>query len=185
MIRLFSIFGLIFCLIGCNKDSPIPDRYTGTANALKNGASWEAVCYVDSIRIHDWSYPPYYILRMEVYEHRGFIRESFGISAFKLNHNTQKILRPYNDNPEGLVAGSYLTIKDDGDVLGDIYDLDTTATKDFIQITDFNERKEEVEGVFNVTFVISRDDGDGPTPPEKLEFTNGKFTAKVDPAWFE
>lgn len=176
------LFILIFGFIACSSDDDIgPDIYTGTATALKNGEAWSSVAYFDEINTS----PSSFILRADVYNNEGLWRETFDIRRIQPNLNIQEITSTNNQNDLGLLSADYGTLIDDGDVVGDIYSLDTNATNNFIQITSYNSSRAEIEGIFNVSFILTRDDGDGDVPPQTLEFTNGEFTVKVQREWFE
>ncbi len=173
---------MLWFISSCNVEvNPIPNIYTGIATALKNGEEWNSVTYFDEIE----SEPSLFILRADVYNNTGFWRETFDIRRIQGNMDIQEITTPNNQNELYLLSSNYGTLIDDGDVVGDIYSLDTTATNNFIQITNYNSFKAEIEGIFNVSFILTKDDKQGPVPPQTLVFTNGKFTAKVKRNWFE
>ncbi|UZS00079.1 hypothetical protein [Chondrinema litorale] len=178
----FRIFVLLTVLIlGCSEeDSLIPEVYTGKVTALKNGESWESLAYFDSLE----HIPNRYILKAHVYNENSFWRETFDIRKLKASYEIQPIISYETSEPEK-VSSHYNTMIDDGDVVGDIYSLDTTITNHYFQITDYDASKQEITGVFQVSFILTRDDGEGETPPQKLEFTDGKFTVKVNNDWFE
>jgi len=167
------LFLTAILFFSCSNDDAIPDIYTGEVTALKNGETWTAKCYMSSITDST------YILRADTFSEQGFWRETFDIRQFVINFKKQKIVTLNRQNQKGLISANYSTIIDDGDVVGDIYELDTTATDNFIQILNYNASKNYIEGIFNVSLNLSRDDEDGPTPPEKLEFTYGTFRAKI------
>ena len=62
---------------------------------------------------------------------------------------------------------------------------DTTSTNNYIQLTKIDKKKCEISGVFNLRLKLISDDGDGPTPPETIEFTNGQFRSRVKREWIE
>lgn len=182
--RLIFLLSIILCFSSCNEDDASPEKYTGEASALKNGEEWLAKAYVDIITIPEIAAPPTFILRANVYNEQGLWREAFDIRQFEMEFNQQKIVLN-EQNFKGQISSDFVTLIDDGDVLGDIYKLDTTSNNNFIQITNYNSSRALLEGIFNVSFILFRDDGEGDVPPEKLKFTNGKFTAKVKKEWFE
>ncbi len=182
MVRQLILFILILGLMACNKDDGlIPDIYTGTATALKNGEEWNSLVSFDEMS----SFPSSFILSTGVYNNEGHLREIFDIRRIRPNMNIQEITSTDNQNDLDLLSADYSTILDDGDVLGDIYDLDTTATDNFIQITNYNASRAEIKGIFNVSLVLTRDSNEPGTPPQNLVFTNGRFTVKVQREWFE
>ncbi len=177
--RLIFLLSIILFTTSCKEDDASPDKYTGEASALKNGQEWVAQSFLDQVTDST------HIFRGNVYNNQGFRRECFDIRHFRSVFHKQQIVTVDRLNEFGLISTDYNTVLDDGDVLGDIYKLDKTASNNFIQITNYSSSKAEVEGVFNVTMILSRASNDGGTPPEKLEFTNGKFRVKVKREWFE
>lgn len=175
---------LILALGACSKDdgSLIPNIYTGTASALKNGKEWSSLAYFEVMNSYN---PKTFILRTDVYNDSGIWRETFDIRRILPNFDIQEITSTDNQNTLDLLSAGYGTLIEDGDVVGDIYELDTTATNNFIQITNYNSERAEIKGKFNVSLVLTRDDGYGDVPPQTLEFTNGEFTVKVEREWFE
>lgn len=73
----------------------------------------------------------------------------------------------------------------DGDVLGDIYELDTLESSNFLLLTNIDPREKKIEGIFNINLKIKRDDGIGLSPPSKITFSNGIFQSRMDPEWLK
>lgn len=183
MLKQFILFILIFGLMACSKDdNPVPNIYTGIATASKNGEKWVSLAYFDVVNS---SNPQSFILRTDIYNNVGFWRETFAIVRIQPNFDVQEITSTDNQNDPNLLSIYYSTLLDDGDILGDIYDLDTTATNNFIQIISYNSSRAEIKGTFNVSLILTRDSNDAGTPPQHLIFTNGEFTVKVHREWFE
>ena len=204
MLRLVFAWIILLFLITCNQEEElkISGIYTGTVSALKNGEGWstlaQAGCWSAStaLKVPD---SLYFFLEADVYNNGkgrvpnskadplpgyAFLAESFKIRKFRLTSEKQYITSVDDRNQSGLISSYYLTVIG-GDALGDIYDLDTTASNNFIQITNYDSSKAEIEGIFNVTLFLSKDGNDGKVPPEKLEFTKGRFTVKVEKDCFE
>lgn len=184
MVKHLILFILIFSFMACNKDNGnlVPDIYTGTASATKNGEEWNSLAYFDEINS---SNPSLFILRMDIYNNAGIWRETFDIRRIQASFEVQEITSIDNQNELGLLSADYSTILFDGDVVGDIYGLDTTATNKIIQITSYNSSRAEIKGIFNVSLILTRDSNEPGTPPQNLVFTNGEFTVKVQREWFE
>jgi hypothetical protein len=180
--RLIFLILIFLFTISCKEDDASPNIYTGEASALKNGTEWRSVVMINENN-HDTQLS--LILSMNTYNKEGFAREGLIIYKVKNSFNKQLIYDTEIDSKFDSIGCHFSTFIDDGDVVGDIYKLDATATNNFIQITNYSSSKAEVEGVFNVSLILSRDDGEGDAPPEKLEFTNGKFRVKVKREWFE
>ncbi|MDE0471291.1 MAG: hypothetical protein OXH57_05070 [Ekhidna sp.] len=204
MLRLVFTWIILLFLTTCNQEEElkIPGIYTGTVSALKNGERWSALARADCWSASTSSKVPdslYFFLDADVYNNGkgpvpsstadplpgyAFLTESFVIRKFRLTSEKQYITSIDNQNQLALVSSYYLTVVG-GDVLGDKYDLDTTATSNFIQIINYDSSKAEIEGIFNVTLSLSKDANDGKVPPEKFEFTEGRFTVKVEKDCFE
>lgn len=178
---------IVFTLyqISCNEKDTSPSLTTdGEAFAKKNGVIWESFV----VKIDRYSVDENFslILNMLIIDNQDYPRENFSIFRIKNSFNRQLILNSKRESSSDSLGVFYSTLIDDGDVVGDIYELDTSTTmNNFIQITNYNSIKNQIEGTFNVSLIISRDDGIGEVPPDKIEFTNGKFTAKVKKEWFE
>uniref|UniRef100_UPI0032EB3397 hypothetical protein n=1 Tax=Ekhidna sp. TaxID=2608089 RepID=UPI0032EB3397 len=174
---------LLVCLSSCKEEEPgslIPDIYTGIGNAEKNGDSWSALCRtqlsVDSTR---------FSIVLDTYSEEGYWRESLGIGGILPIFEKQKF-ELFDGSNSSITSSSYGTLLDDGDVLGDYYILDTTSIFNFVRITDYSSQNTEIQGIFSVSLVLEREGNQTPgKAPEKLVFSEGTFTVKVDPEWFE
>ncbi|MCH7525096.1 MAG: hypothetical protein IIC74_08820 [Bacteroidetes bacterium] len=182
MIKHLILFMLIFGLIACNKDDDFSPVKIGNATALKNGVGWSAnVYYFTENSPSNLGFS----MGMEVYNNEGLRRENISFIRFKNHFNPQTIYPTNYQIENDSIRIFYSTILDDGDVVGDIYDIDTTATNNFIQITSYNSSRAEIKGIFNVSLILTRDSNEPGTPPQNLVFTNGEFTVKVQREWFE
>ena len=173
---------LILALGACSKDDGSNTEVIGNASALKNGIEWNSyINYFSKNKPFNIGFD----IGIVKYNEEGLPRE--GLSFFRLlnNFDSQAIYLTNSQIENDSTGVFYSTILEDGDVLGDIYELDTTATNNFIQITNYNSERAEIKGKFNVSLVLTRDDGYGDVPPQTLEFTNGEFTVKVEREWFE
>lgn len=181
MRRSYILFFCV-CILSCEYEDSNPNQFTGTASALKNGQEWKC-----GIRMGQNSqYKNSLYLDGMVLNSGGNAIEDFGIGKIGKNLRRQAIhIYSYgiaidNDSTEL----SYATIID-GDAVGDIYDVDTTQTCNFIQLTKIDLKRKEVEGVFNVTLILSRNANGGPPAPVQLKFTRGTFKSQIDPKWFK
>jgi len=184
MLKMVMIFSMILLLAGCNKDdSPVPDIYSGTASAFVNDILWEFKIQISDNRVNPSDSLILAITNSSTED--GEIFKSLSITRVKPIFQYQ-IIEIQNFNCIGTcpVMASYFTTLE-SDVIGDKYSVDSTLQSHFIQILSYGQTSQQIQGIFNITFVLTRDDGEGETPPEKLEFTNGKFTAKVKKEWFE
>ncbi|MEQ9467629.1 MAG: hypothetical protein RLN88_09465 [Ekhidna sp.] len=171
------------CFLGCKDEDPvslIPDIYSGTATAIRSGVSWNAIARtqlsVDTTR---------FTIILDTYSEEGFWRESLGIGGILPIFEKQQF-ELFDGNNSSITSSRFVTWIDDGDVLSDIYRLDTTVNDSFIQIKKYEPQKAEIQGIFNVSLVLEREGNQtSGEAPEKLVFTEGTFTVKVDPEWFE
>ena len=176
---------LFFVLLGlssCEEKSPDPEPsiYTGEATAFKNGAEWSASVYFDLIPDEFGNF----LFRANVYNEQGFWRETLSVRRIRLGFDVQVILSKDVQNADSL-SSSYGTLIDDGDVAGDIYELNTEVADNYIQITSVDSTRLQVSGIFNVSFVLSRKGNDSIDPPEEITLSNGTFSSTMKKEWFE
>ncbi len=167
---------LVLFLMNCKSDDPIPDIYTGTASAICNNNEWSALSYT---QVTEGGF----VIAFDIYNEMGFLRESLSISNLNAVYEEQHIVSTIFNMSDEQYA-SYSTVKDDGDVLGDLYLLDTTSTNNIIHVTSYDPRKSNIKGTFNLRFILYRDDGEGEPAPEIKEFINGVFKVKVEDGLF-
>lgn len=171
------------CLVACNDDEN-PFEFTGSATALKNGEHWKSGLRVAKNLPYDIGID----LIFTVLDRSGIEREHLSIVRVNNIHEAQKIYLTTIDDTylmSDSISILYTTLIDDGDVLGDIYGIDTTYNDNYVRLTKIDPSKCEITGVFNLKLVLIRDDNDGPTPPNILEFTNGQFKSRVKKEWIE
>jgi len=177
---------LILLLIGvyfssCSDDDENPFGFTGSATAIKNGENWKSGLRVAKNLPYDIGID----LIFTVLSKEGFQRESLSIFRVKTILGQQSIFLTNSQIQNDSIGTFYATLIDDGDVLGDIYEVDTTASNNYVELTSIDKNKCEISGVFSLRLKLIRDDGDGPTPPEIIEFANGQFRSRVKREWLE
>ena len=176
---------LILLLIGvyfssCSDDDENPFGFTGSATAIKNGENWKS-----GLRVSKNPFDIGIDFVFTVLSKEGLRRESLGIFRVKNDLSRQPIHLTNSQTINDSTGIFYSTLIDDGDVVGDIYGIDTTYNDNYIQLTSIDKKKCEISGIFNFKLILIRDDNDGPTPPDFLEFTNGQFTTRVSKEWIE
>lgn len=183
MRNLLSILLLIGVCIACSNDDENPFEFTGSATALKNNENWKSGLRAAKNLPYDIGID----LSFTVLNNEGIQRENLGIVRLRPTLDLQKVYLTLINNQikNDSVAVFYSTLIDDGDVLGDIYGIDTTYSDNYIQLTSIDKKKCRIAGLFNLRLVLTRDDNDGPPPPVILEFTNGYFESSVKPEWLE
>lgn len=184
MYRFVFISCFALFITGCNKDDGVEsDRLSGEASAKINGELWEFPIHISDNRVD-----PAHSLILAITHNStedGEIFRRLSMTRIKPSLQIQQIeIVDFYCIIDCPVMSRYSTTFE-SDVGGDRYSVDTVSTNNFIQITDYDPSRAEIEGIFNVTYVLSHDDGHGETPPERLEFRDGKFEVRVEREWFE
>ena len=169
---LFTMLLFVFTFQSCTSDDE-PD-YWGEVSAMKNGVPWTAEVYAFSMKPNN--------------NGSGFIAETFNAQGFRREHlYLYKIpsVEGYNEihptlprEEDGKVGVFYTTVKSDGDVSGDSYNLLQDDIDDYIDIQSI--KGDVYEGTFQ--FSITKDtnfiEGDHQAP-DTLIFTEGYFSIKI------
>lgn len=154
------------------------DTSSGAAYAKKLTATWRAQAISVVLNSFDTNYIS---IEFFTYNSKGEIRETFGFGpiprfeepkTYGIKEMTKSTLQP------DFVSPSYGTWKSDGDVLEDIYDLDTTAQDNFFKVEKIDLANKRMEGSFTVTFNIE-EPRNNPINPKTVKFSNGKFWAVI------
>jgi hypothetical protein len=122
-------------------------------------------------------------ITLGVKNNQGFWREDIYVFRVQTNLVNQIIYETSSQAKTDSTGISYATLIDDGDVLGDLYSLDTSQPNNYIRLTSIDLNKQRIAGVFSFTLKLTRDDGDGPVPPSTLKFTNGQFESRIEKEW--
>jgi len=180
---IFILTLIVVCLSSCNDEDENPFRFTGSATSQKNAQLWNSNVRVTKNLPFDIGLD----IAFTVLNSEGLQREHLSIVRVKTSLDAQKIYLTLLDNQvkNDSVAVLYTTLIDDGDVVGDVYGIDTTYNDNYVQLTKIDSKKCEITGIFNFRLRLIRDDNNGPTPPDFLEFTNGKFMSRVEKEWIE
>jgi hypothetical protein len=181
LILILTLMGVY--MTSCKEDDENPFGFTGNATGQKNGQGWNS-----NVRVT--KNLPYEIgldITFTVLNGEGFQREHLSIVRVKTSTEVQRIYLTLLDNQikNDSVAVLYTTLIDDGDVVGDVYGIDTTFNDNYVQLTRIDSKKCEIAGVFNLRLKLIKDDNEGPTPPDFLEFSDGEFISKVEKEWIE
>ena len=167
--------------MGCAEGNEIePDTDYYEAVALRNGESWNAEVRVIKLDTN----PSSFALRFGVYNDLGFRRETFNIDGFLPVIGTQTLLSADRDNIKDIYS-DYFTWAADGDALLDMYVLDTAQSHNLLTIHEYDPNNLEIKGAFSTTLILSLRGSDERDPPGKVVFSQGEFTAKVEPGWFD
>ena len=183
MVRELVLAILLFVLISsCNQDDNIiPDGYTGTLTALRDGKELTNPIKISDNRVNP-SDSMILALTASFYDSAQVLIESLAITSIKPIFEQQSLNMGYFACRCTYVR---FTTVIDGHIPGDRYEIDTTIVNNFIRITNYNSAKAEIEGIFNISLILTRDSNEPGNPPQTIEFTDGKFTSKVQREWFE
>ncbi len=188
MIKKLIVLVFLFALISCNKDDdPTMNEYLGIVTVLKDGKELvKEISIFDNHRV-DSTKPLALGWVFRTYNSVGELTEIFSMTSIKPVLEKQFIEGRVDFSPCGIDCPINVGVVTwiDGDVPHDVYSVDTTAANNFIHFTNYNSKKAEVEGIFNVAMVLTRAGNDSSPPPSSIIFSNGKFTVKVKREWFE
>lgn len=167
-----------FC-VSCSEEDNY--GYTGTAEAKKNGDSWTSHIKVEKSQPFDIGLS----IQFTVLDQDDLTKEFMNIFRVQANLDYQQIHSTSSRIRSDSTGVNYATALG-GDVLGDVYDwAATTEPGNFIQLTRIDLGKGEIEGIFDVSLKLTRDDNQGPVPPQIIKFTEGTFKSKVQKEWFD
>lgn len=176
-IYLIAVFLFIFIFAKCKKDKDDQaGQFYGYAKATANGnwvnfnkaRAWFFNNNIDSVSVlfERWDGS----LRREVI--------SFGpmIKAINMPQRIKKAIFG-----SSTLTSSYTTVRDDGDVLCDVYHIyEPDSLQNFITITAFDPQTKEIRGTFQATFLIDPIRIKCmPTAPDTIRIRNGEFYTKI------
>lgn len=173
MNKLIQLIIISIILAGCQKDeaiSPFVWPYWGEASALKNGVIWKpkVIGIVDNDNIGRYN------LVFDLYNNKDFLRNNLTIHG--LNRGIIKLFSINSDSVPQPISSLFATIIEDGDVLGDVFNLDK-AKDNFVEITELNG--DEIKGKFNITFVRDKSNPLYLETSDTLRFTDGVFHTRI------
>lgn len=177
MKNLLILLTVLTAFQSCQEEpSLIPDIYWGEASAIKNGEPWNGLIYAQP----DEPYGYGFSISINAFNKQQILRENLHFYKIPYIVKKNKIDTIELRIDTVLTGASYNTILDDGDVLGDIFDVYNGASENYIRVTSYDENSGEVRGEFAVTFVFDETDNrSDPTAPDTIRFTNGQFHTKI------
>jgi hypothetical protein len=167
----------IFIFAKCKKDNNDPGgQYYGYAKAIVNGN----LLTFNIARAGFFNNNPDSVgVIFEQWD--GLIAKevvSFGpmVKTILLN---QKIFKAVNGG--SILTSNYSTLRDDGDVLCDFYNIyEPDSLQNFITITSFNTQTKEIRGTFQATYIIDTTRLKCRlSAPDILLIRNGEFYTKI------
>ncbi len=163
---------------GCNKDDDLPPLnrdYWGSISVLKNREMWNP--QIIGLTVPTW--PKVYSIEMATYDSHNIQR--YSLSIFGIPNDSLGVFKITEENAHdtknGSISALYITIIEDGDVLGDVFLLDKSANN-YIEITEIDSN--EVKGTFKIS--LKRDITINTKYLEKadtIHFTEGKFHTRI------
>lgn len=173
MKKYLLFFLAAFVIISCKKDD---DNYTwGEANAILNNEIWDAETYGAPAP----AFPDGYIgINLDVKNGSGFLRQSLVIHKVPLEKGVYDLGVAYTPHDYPYVSMQYFTTLDDGDVVGDVYYLDSLAVDNRFEVLNYSESKKEIEIEFAATFLLDRKYHDD--APDTLIFEDGYIKTRVN-----
>lgn len=175
---------LIFVFAKCKKDKLEPDgQYFGYAKGEINGV---VVNYNKANGGLLYNLADSVSLNFEKWD--GLIlKESISVQKIYKQTNLPQRINKYDYTAIRIekLSSSYYTLRDDGDVVCDVYNIyEPDSLQNYIIITSYNFQTKEIKGTFQATYLIdsSRVAGVGkcrPSAPDTIRIRNGEFHTKI------
>ncbi|MFN8301565.1 MAG: hypothetical protein U0U46_03665 [Saprospiraceae bacterium] len=148
---------------------------SGEAGAIKISAEWKATAKCRHFFYQGKKYWTIELFTCSKYNDNEFreliflshIPDENPVQMYSLNNDGNSII-------ENSLNAHYVRLRDDGDVIDDRYDCDTTALNDYLIIDTWDTINKQIEGRFRVSFVV-RQPQRNPDNPEKVKFWKGTF----------
>lgn len=115
------------------------------------------------------------------------LKETISIQKIYKQLNLPQRIYKYNYAATRIekLSSSYYTLRDDGDVICDIYNThEPDSLQNFIIITSYNPQTKEIRGTFQATYLIDSNriatiGKCRPLAPDTLRIRNGEFYTKI------
>ena len=167
---LFCCLSLYF-IVACKKDNA-GRNYWGEMSVLKNGQPWSGEIVATQ---HTFSSEKVNI-SIETFTEERFHEDNLYFFKIPKKLGRYKLRYSINQPPDdSLVGARYFHGYDD--LLYDVYDIAATDSTSYLEITQYDKRKGEIWGKFDLTLYRTLV---GSTEPDSLVFTNGTFHTRID-----
>ncbi|MBK7936333.1 MAG: hypothetical protein IPJ82_04315 [Lewinellaceae bacterium] len=169
-LNLFIIvFAFSLSLFSCKKESD----YWGEIYTLKNGIEWQGNIKANNNRFSNSKID----ITIETLRNDGFW-ENLLFFKVPLKEGKYKLSRTLNQSPDdNLVGGEFYNGYDDE--LHGIYEINDTDSTSYIEITYYDEKKQEIKGNFNL--ILWADDLGGTwSVIDSIVFANGVFHTRIN-----
>lgn len=174
LIILCGVSMVLLCC--CKKENADVSVVLGQSIYEKDGIIFKQVPRANAAPVGDG-----FDLVLDHLDEYGSPTESFYIYKIPKKKGKYEVVRTMPTVNDGLIGAKYFTISNEGDVLDDVYVVDETSTGNFIEITSFNEVKNEVAGKFSVKMKIdSNEVKQNPSSPDSFSIEKGEFNVKID-----
>ncbi len=145
----YTLF-LFLILSGCSCKKEVDNYYSGTVKLKMNNQDWEG-----RIRVTNYTFSNLYmdlfVARFENSIHKeqlGIIRVPKAIGSYRIN----KFISSFDSS---LAAASFITTTSDGDVICDVYEINTPdSLSNTIHVQSYDAIKQELSIKFNMRFII-------------------------------
>ena len=121
-------------------------------------------------------------MNLEVKDQDGILREVMSFDQFSPILGVQPITTSDHNSVDELYATYFITADD---AIHEFYSLDTTRQDNFIEVQSYDPVLREIKGIFNVSMSLTESFSNQSGVPERVVFTQGEFTANVEPGWFD
>lgn len=169
-IIIFCCLGLC-CIGACKKDNGKWD-YWGEASVLKNGNVWNGKIRAVQHNFSDGK------VNVTIKPSTGDDLSLEELYFFKVPKKVGKY--PLNitssQPPDDSLVGAHYFIGYE-DLLDSVYDLAENDSTSYLEITEYNKRKDEFRGKFHLTLYRT---SFASATPDTLVFTNGTFHTRID-----
>ncbi|MGB5928965.1 MAG: hypothetical protein WBH03_12385 [Cyclobacteriaceae bacterium] len=172
---------LIALLPACGKEEVNPYardyEYGGEAMAMKDNQEWKAeVRATEAIK-------PELGFNLQLFVYNGpVLLEDLYLYKIPASRGKHPITNN-SDRDENTATGGTLFVMLDGDVIDDVYKMDTSKDN-YITIDEYDADAAMIRGTFQVHTVIEKDGRFTESEPE-VRFTAGEYETEVNPEWFE
>jgi len=176
---LYCLLAISLVFYACEDDEP--SVFGTDITAFKNGAFWTGQIYGGKTQGINGKLCelPTVDIAINKFNNAGFWRESLVFGKIYPIIGTYTLEITQACDVDTLAGANYYTLQDDGDVLGDTYEV-LESEDNFIAITAVNDAQTAISGTFQVTFVL--DDSRPkviPSAPDTVRFTNGEFFTRI------
>lgn len=176
MNKLFVICLMIF--ISCGKQDELPSlnrEYWGSASALQDDKEWNP--YIIALRQRSPRDTNNISILLDLYNEYNVYRQGLVIGNIQKRIGVQEVVSCDHQNLD-VITSSFLTIIDDGDVLGDHWCIIQDSTN-YVEIT--KVQNDVIEGKYELTFYRDSEKNRPITSslPDTLTFRNGTFITHI------